>query len=213
MAGPPHRLPTEQASFTHFVDFVLTNGTARVTKLAENKLHRNDVVTDFYLPVREALVEIHRHGVAAGPRYQALLAATGDARKVPIWQAIAKGHGKFLRGGPHAWFAPALGTIPASPELEIVVNPELGLVIGGRPTHVKLWLRAETLPQKRVDIVIALMARLRLPQENAQLAVLDVQRGALRYLSAASAEQAAWTRLGHLLAIEAAAYAEGWARL
>jgi hypothetical protein len=52
----------ERVSLTYFVDFVLKVGTPKLSGVKEFKEHRYDHLTDFYKPLREAIVDMHEKG-------------------------------------------------------------------------------------------------------------------------------------------------------
>ena len=52
----------ERVSLSYFVDFVLKVGTPKLAGVKEFKEHRYDHLTDFYKPLREAIVEMHEKG-------------------------------------------------------------------------------------------------------------------------------------------------------
>jgi hypothetical protein len=65
--------------------------------------------------------------------------------------------------------------------VEVNINPELGLVIDGKCTLVKLYLKADPLSKLRVDLVTSLMEkalRLKCRKDNAA-ALLDVRKSKL----------------------------------
>src|SRR5215813_13886081 len=52
----------ERVSLTYFVDFVLKVGTPKLSGVKELKEHRYDHLTDFYKPLREAIIDMHEKG-------------------------------------------------------------------------------------------------------------------------------------------------------
>lgn len=206
---------SETASMSNFIDFVLADGVKRVSTLADFRRTKESIVVDFYKPIREVIVEIHRRSQDPAQAFDALMARTTDARAARIFPVVASGYLRWLgEAKPERAFKAASSAIPAGVGLSIPVNPEIGLVLGGERHHLKLYLRAkEPIPQKRVDLTIALMAAALDVDRRHKLAVLDVPRSKLHYLSAKSAEPRAWQRLQTLVAMEAASYATGWGRV
>lgn len=198
---------------TNFTDFALAGGIPKVTLLSEFKRHQHDKVTDFYRPIRETIVDVHRRRLDGASAFGELMDRMTDLRTVKIFPAIIEGHTQFVDANrPLTWFKPASAMFPAGPGVAIAINPEVGLTINGLPHHVKLYLRSETLTQKRVDLTVALMSNLA-TKKNEKLAVLDVRNAALHYLSPKGASAGGWRRLTALVAIEAAGYAAGWRML
>lgn len=201
------------ASMANFTDFALSSGAPKVTLLSEFRRNRDSPVTDFYKPLRETIVDIHKRGRDPAEAFAMLMMHVGDERAKRIYPEIIMGHGAFVGAHvPLPYFAPCTAAFPAGPGLSIAINPELGLVIAGVRHHVKLYLRKEPLGQKRVDFTIALMAQMDVAATD-KLAVLDVRSAVLRYLSAKSASAAGWRKLSALVHIEAAGYAAGWGRV
>lgn len=169
----------ESISLTYFVDFMLTSGTRRITSAQHIKQGPDERYSDFYRPVREAIVDMHRMGLDTRVLAD-LLSSLEDPREKRLFPRAVIGYGKFLR--QHAkltWFEPpiaqhSLGT------MTVRVNPELGLLIGGRPHAIKLYFRGEPLsPQRAVLINELQSAALSTTWPGMAFCVLDVRRAKL----------------------------------
>jgi len=174
----------ERVSLTYFVDFVLKVGTPKLTGVKEFKEHRYDHLTDFYKPLREAIIEMHEKG-QPDRALDDLIGTLTDERKRRIFPGIVEGYRKFLRhGAPKKWLTPSHTVMPIG-DLEININPELGFEIDGKPTLIKTYFRGEPLSQKRVKIVLGLInAGLGPTRPGTQFAMLDVKNARLHTMKA-----------------------------
>jgi len=189
----------ERVSLTYFVDFVLKVGTPKLSGVKEFKEHRYDHLTDFYRPLREAIVDVHEKG-KPDRTLDELLATLTDERKRRIFPGLVEGYRKFLRPGMK-WFSPPHTTLPVG-DLEININPELGFEIDGVPHLIKMYFRGEPLAQKRVSVVIGLISgALGGTRPGTVFAMLDVKNARVHTVKAAPNP-----RLGLLLRGEAASF-------
>jgi hypothetical protein len=189
----------EKVSLTYFVDFVLKSGTPKLTGVREYKERKDELSTDFYRPVREAIVKMHRAGACDSVLDEVVAAQTDEKRK-RLYPLVVAGYRKFLVAGERRWFEPPRTSVKLG-DLEININPEIGFVIDKKPHFVKLYFRGETLTTKRAAVVLSLLARgLGEGYPGHVLAVLDVQRAKLLTFTAPN------PRLDVLLCGEAAAF-------
>ncbi len=212
---PPKGPPPQLATMSSFVDFALATGAARVSTVGEDKKALHIAAADFYRPIRAMIARVGRERLDLEATYADLMLNIGDERQRRIFPAIKDGYAQFAAGqGPLAWVEPHTAALAAGPGLSIAVNPEVGYVIGGFPHHLKLHLRSEALTQKRVDFMIALMCyALPVDAQRDRLGVLDLRNARIWYLAPKSAEAGPWQKLRTLVAAEAAAFAECWARV
>jgi hypothetical protein len=194
----------ERVSLTYFVDFVLKVGTPKLAGVKEFKEHRYDHLTDFYRPLREAVVDMHEKG-KPDRTLDDFLETLTDERKRRIFPGLVEGYRKFLRtsssGGSMRWFTPPHTTLSAG-DLEININPELGFEIDGTPYLVKTYFRGEPLSQKRVAVVLGLLTSALGPGRSGTVfAMLDVKNARLRTLKSGPNP-----RLGLLIRGEAASF-------
>jgi hypothetical protein len=129
-------------SLTSFVDFATKSGMAQITKTREILKQEQEgyaPYSDFYKKVREGIISYHQSGGGDKKQLDGLCRNLSDERKRLHFEAIVKGYKRFLGRKEIEWFDP-----PSSPwtvgNLTVRVNPELGLVLKGRPTVVKLYL-------------------------------------------------------------------------
>jgi hypothetical protein len=147
----------DKVSLTYFVDFVLRSGTPKITGVREYKERRDELCTDFYRPVRTAIVEMHRRGQCEAVLDQVVAEQTDETRR-RHFAAVVAGHRKFLASGDKRFFEPPRTGLRIA-ALELDINPELGLLIDGKPHFVKLHLRSEPLGQKRTAVILSLLSR------------------------------------------------------
>jgi len=181
-----------------FVDFVLTTGLQRVAIVQAHKRH-GEAPPDFFRPLRGAIETMHQEG--RGPdALSKLLAGLTDARHQRAYPPIVAGYQKMLEVSMPSWFRAPRGSRSVG-SLEVVAAPSLGLMFGGSPHLVELYLGKSPCSAKRLLITLALLSiTLADLNEGAVMAVLDVRRARLHTLKTPSA------RLPLLLAGEAAAF-------
>jgi hypothetical protein len=168
----------DKVSLTYFVDFVLRSGTPKITGVREYKTRKDELSSDFYRPIREGILTMHRRGACESMLDEVLAGQTEEKRR-RIYPHVAAGYRKFLASGDRRWFAPPSGEIQLGP-LAVNLNPEVGFVIGRKPHLIKLYFRQEPLSSKRSSIVLALLsAGLGRAYPEHVFATLDVQRGKL----------------------------------
>ncbi len=170
---------SKRVSLTTFVDFASKSGTPKITVVRRFK--RGDAYRpafDFYKPIRDAIVEVHRRGK---PRksLDALVDGLRDPRKLEPFRAVVRGHRRFMRRHAASWFDPPKGTWSHG-GIVVQVNPELGLEIAGVRHVVKLYFKADRLPKRNVATIARLMEKaLADGSDRARFGVLDVRRGTL----------------------------------
>jgi len=197
-----------EISLTDFVDFVISSGTPRVTKVRDLKYRpAYDPRFDFWKPLREAIEDFHKTG---RPLQWLQQRATGqtDRKKQARYPAAFEGYERFLGHRSMAWFKP-----PAAPwsqsGVSVKVNPELGLKINGVPHVLKLYFKADKLSKNKVDVITHLMevSLSQIAPKQAAMGIVDVPRGKLITPTVQVSGVAA------LLAGEAAALATMWAQV
>lgn len=170
-----------EITLADFVDFTLRTGPAKVTKVREIK-HRDDYepAVDFWKPMRDGIVDLHRRGAVDRRALDAITAAQTHALKLRLYPAAAAGYMKFLGRRPQDFFAPPRG-LWREGGLEVKVNPEVGLRMADGPTIIKLYFKAEELTSARVQASIGVMTAELQPRSGAagRFGVLDVRAGKL----------------------------------
>lgn len=165
---------------TEFVDIAHASGTPKATRVAEAK-HRPkyDPRFDFYKPVRETVVTAHEKGLGRAA-IRVVLGELKDQKKIKIYPELVTSYEKWWGRKEFSWVEPPSGCF-GDRGINVVVNPELGLLISGRPHIIKLYFKAEPLSRSRVDIVTHLMelALRKTAPANAVFGIIDVRRSRL----------------------------------
>lgn len=167
-------------SLTDFVDFATKAGTPRLSKVRE-VLRRGDYhpSTDFWRSFREYLKEHGRAGTLTTQGLRAFAANHPDGKKIGRFSAAAIGYVRFIGRRPFEWFDPPAAVWTPS-RLRVRINPELGLVIGGRRFVIKLYFKSDPLTKHRVDLLTFLLrSQLATASDECTYAVLDVAKGKL----------------------------------
>ena len=116
-----------EISLTDFVDFTIKSGPAKVTKVREVKgRDPYEPAVDFWRPLREGIVEMHRAGRVTKEGLDAIIDAQSHALKLRLYPAASDGYLRFLGKKPPTWFEPPRGLWTSGP-LAVRVNPEVGL--------------------------------------------------------------------------------------
>jgi len=168
-------------SLTEFVDFVAKSGTPKLTLVRRVKERHKvgyDPRTDFYKPLRDGLVKHHKEGLPKSA-LDPLTTGLSDAKKRTAYPELVQGYKKFLGKKAVKWFDPPQRVWTHS-ELEISINPELGLEINGKKHAIKLYFKAEKLTKIRMDAINQLMhVVLGTNQQSPVLGILDVRNAKL----------------------------------
>lgn len=165
-------------SFGSFVDFVLTSGTGKITQVRHLKQGRDELFSDLYRPLREAIVDMHSKGLDTVV-LDTLAETAIDPRERRIFPKLVGGYKKFLWQGKMTWFEPPMRDYPLG-QISVRVNPEVGLLIDGRPHVIKLYFRGDPLSPQRTMVSNQLLANaLSSTWPGTGFAVLDVRRARL----------------------------------
>lgn len=167
-------------SLTDFVDFVCKAGSAKLTKVRQIK-EREDYspATDFYKALREGIIENHQ---AKGGKkaLKSILEAITDQKKVGNYNDAINGYKKFWGRKTITWFDPPNKHWIVG-DLDVRINPELGLQYDGKSLAVKMYLKKEKLTKDKVDQILTLMEnQLRSSvKDDVAMALLDVKNAKL----------------------------------
>lgn len=199
-----------RVSLTEFVDFVITSGSPKLTRVRTAKKRREEPyhpAKDFWKPLRERIVEFHRTGETDKAKLSGVLARVSP-RKRERYRACIRGYSKFLGRSSYTWFDPPSATWGPN-DLSVSVNPELGLTQDEDSTAVKLYFKNDKLSKRRIDLILVLMreALRRKLDAGVRVGILDVPRGKL--YSTLEADRS----LLPLLEGEADSFATMWNRL
>lgn len=167
-------------SLTEFVDVVSSSGTSKAAKIRRMKRADYSVAGDFYKPIREHIVNIHRRSLPKAS-IQTIYRQIDDQKKINNYSDVTRGYSKWWGRKALYWFDPSLSTFRRH-GVEVNINPELGLEINGNPHLVKLYFKADPLARGRAEIILHLMniTLTRLYNDNAPaVALLDIRNSKL----------------------------------
>jgi hypothetical protein len=198
-----------EITLTDFVDFTLLTGSSRVVKVKEIKSRgKYDPAGDFWKGFRGGVVDLHRTGKITPKALDEIVAAQTNASRAKRYAEAAAGYKKFLGKKAYPWF-PAPTNRWVEGDLEVRVNPELGLDVDGKKTITKMYFKSESPTRSRVQAVLAVM-EVALPSGPASsFAVLDVANGRLMR------PDGRWNKsdMQTLLVAEAGAFVDIWNRV
>jgi len=163
---------------TSFVDFVLKSGSPKMTCAKKIKSQLDlpyDPMTDYYKRFREGVQRMHQRDL---PKNQLtrLIGALPYSKEVNYTSMIDQ-YKRFLGRKTRTWFNPPRG-VWRHEEIEIPINPELGLEWDDQKYIIKMYLKAEAPSKDRVACILALM-NTTLNARNANYCVLDVRNNKL----------------------------------
>ena len=163
-----------------FVDFMLTTGTGRLAMVRQLK---EGTHADFYRPVRDVIVNMHRSAHDMGPfveeSFDNLLRGS-DPRERRIFPKVIAGYQKFLKQGRIVWSDPPMRDWRPFGDVAVRVAPELGLLIDGRPHAIQLHFRGDPPDASRIAATTSILASVLGPTwPGTTFALLDVRRARL----------------------------------
>ena len=165
-------------SLTDFIDFVSKTGSTKQTQVSKVK-NRDSYhpAKDYYKYIREGIVETHQND-GGKKELKALIENATDPRKIENYKTTIDGYIKFLGRKEVTWLEPPFKHWITG-DLNIKINPEIGLEIDGKPIYLKLYFKADKLSKiKASQIMNLLESELRKEvTEDAVFGVLDIQRG------------------------------------
>jgi hypothetical protein len=171
-------------SLTDLVDVVSRAGTPKATKVSEIKNRKSYApATDFYKPLRDGLIDLHRQGKGKKSLLE-LLEALSDQKKIANYPTAIDGYSKWWGKKTLEWFEPQR-TVYSNAGIDVAINPELGLTVDGTRYLIKLYLKSDPLTKLRVDLITVLMEVALRPKckSGEQVALLDARKSKLFTLS------------------------------
>jgi hypothetical protein len=165
-------------NLTTFLDITSASGGAKVTALRQFKARGPyNPAHDFWRPLRLAIVEAHRTENASG--LSSLVPTLTDRKKIRNYPSRVQAHLKWWGKSRYPWFRPPEATW-AYGRVLVAVRAELGLVLAGQRTAVKLYFKADQLSKLRSDVILHLLGTTLIPTgECESVGILDVTRGRL----------------------------------
>ena len=195
-------------SLTDIVDYVGKVGTPKLTH-ARNLLTRDEYSPekDHYRRLRMGIQEYHKGGGTDKKELDKIITGLTDPKKHDSHRACVSGYKKWLGRKTYEYFAPPFEHWSRG-DVNVRVNPELGLKIGDTNHVVKLYFKSDPLKKSYADLILSLMGdALGEPASDTEYSVLDVRR---RKLFSTATPDAA---LMPLVEGEAASLSTIWAKL
>ena len=165
-----------EISLTDFVDFVAKSGTPKLTHVRQIK-SRGDYnpAEDFWRLLRTGIVKHHRTNEKDKKKLDAIIKDLTDSKKSGNYPNAIKQYKSFLGRKKIKWFKPPKNTWVFG-DLELRVNPELGLVINGQRHIVKLYFKKMKLTKSKADLILLLLQDgLPTAKLGDEYSILDVQ--------------------------------------
>jgi hypothetical protein len=167
-------------TLTDVVDIISKSGTPKATKVNQIKYRQAySPQTDFYKPLREWIVSIHQKNHPKNQLGDVLKFLT-DEKKIKNYPKAIGGYEKWWGRKVISWES-SFSAVYSYQNIDIGINPELGLVVDGVPYLIKLYLKDEPLHKLRVEFIFALMqyALISGSPQNCKMAILDVRNSKL----------------------------------
>jgi hypothetical protein len=169
-----------EISLTDFVDFVCKAGSAKLTKV---KVIKNrdpySPATDFYKALREGIIKNHQNK-GDKKELKKILDDITDPKKEKNYTEAIDGYKKFWGRKNIKCFEPPFKHWITG-DLDVRINPELGLEYDGKFFIVKLYLKSDKLGKDKIDQILTLMeSQLRkLTEAEIKMTILDVKNAKL----------------------------------
>lgn len=174
-------MPT--VTLSDVVDIFSKSGTPKATNVRQIKMRdAYSPATDFYRPLRTALTDVHANNKGRAS-LDAIIPSIVDRKKIGKYQELVDGYKKYWGRKNIQWFEPPRG-IYSHAGVDVRINPELGLVIDGKRTVVKLYLKSDEISKQRIELIPVLMEVVLRPllHEDDVVALLDVRKAKLHLL-------------------------------
>ena len=173
-------MPRIRISLTDFVDIVASSGTPKANKVRQIK-NRPEYkpAFDFYKAIRDRIKETHK-GSKPKSHVRDLMSTLTDKNKLTAYPEVIDGYLRWWGRKNLQWFDPT-STLFSRHDINVSVNPELGLYVVEQPHLIKLYFKAVGLTKKRIDVILHLMKRTLSGSSprRTTMAVLDVRRSRL----------------------------------
>jgi hypothetical protein len=175
-------MPKIKISLTDFIDFVNKSGNPKLTKVRQIKNRESyHPSRDFYKGLREGIIKIHEEELPKNELFQVLDNIRKESKK-EIYEKAIHGYIKFWGNKKIKWFSPVTTTWKSG-EVEVKINPELGLKYGTKTIIIKLYFKSEELSKSRVAQILSLLEiqlRKKVSKECV-FGVLDIKKSKLHF--------------------------------
>ncbi|MBS1495084.1 MAG: hypothetical protein JST55_16380 [Bacteroidetes bacterium] len=169
-------------SLTDFVDFIALSGGKRLTKVKQiRERGKYDPKTDFYKRIRDGIIQNQKNSKDTG-ELDKIVATVTDKKKKDNYTAVLNGYKKFMGKKKFESF-----DVPKKnwsyKELNMKLNPELGLIIKGEPHIVKLYFKKDKIEKDKVNSIICFMENelSSMLREKSKFCVLDITNSRIHY--------------------------------
>lgn len=170
-----------EISLTDFIDFVNKTGNQKLTQVRKVKNRPEyEPFADFYKPLREKIQFIHKNKLAKEELDEILNSLTDDKKRAN-YPDLINGYKKFWGRKKIKWFKPPFKNWKIG-ELEIRINPELGLEYNGQFYVIKLFFKDDKIQKSQFDQIITLMEyqlRSKVNEPEIKFALLDIRKSKL----------------------------------
>jgi hypothetical protein len=167
---------------TDYIDFLSKSGTSKSTKV-KAIYNRPDYhpAFDFYKSLRDEIVDNLR-GKKNQESIQNCLGQICNPKKNSRYMPLIDGYLKFIGRRNFDWFTPPTA-IWTYKQLNIKMNPEIGIGKGSDRYIVKLYFKENALENKDIKVLLWMMEETLCQGifKGYKCALLDVERGKLRY--------------------------------
>lgn len=170
-----------EISLTDFIDFVNKSGNQKMTQVRKLK-NRPDYepFSDFYKVLREKIQQIHKKDLQKDELDNILKILTDDKKK-SNYPELIEGYKKFWGRKKILWFQPPYKNWKVG-DLEIRLNPELGLEYKNQFLIIKLYFKDEKINRSQIDQILTLMEyqlRAKIDEPEVKFALLDIRKSKL----------------------------------
>ena len=202
-------------TMTTFVDFVVANGTPKLTAVKNAKTQYQvayDPAKDFYKPLRESIIVAAQQNLTSNESLASVRSVLGNlnARKLETYNACIAGY-KTWRGRKNIVWRKTFSSGSSEwtqGRLVIRVTPELGVSVNGKPHIIKLYFKEDKPSKQLLETMFFLLKQYdRRKNNTVTVGILDIRRGRL-YSSTRD-----FPDIEQLLAGEAAAFQTMWDRV
>lgn len=190
-----------------FADIVsAVGGTPKYNKVQSIKRQYSQTyspATDFYKPIRDQIKLLHQNSLNSN-MLESIINKVSP-KKQSNYRDIIGGYKVWLKKiGKTTWFEPTSNTWSAN-EIDISINPELGLKINGAPYLIKLYFKSEKLSKSKADVITFLMdqALTEVNPVQSNMCVLDVRESHLYNFNVLNPQRLLAALLGEIAYISA----------
>ena len=175
-----------EISLTDFIGFVNKMGNAKLNHVKSIKDRPEyEPYMDFYKPLREAILKLHKRGQKKEV-LDVILEGLTDEKKRRCYPELIAGYKKFLGRKKLEWIKPPKKDWKIG-GVTITVNPEIGLEEKKKSGSsnfyiVKLYFKDDALKKAQADQILTLMEmqlRSKVNEPEIKFAILDIRRSKL----------------------------------